>query len=738
VQRVIACDLFMKKISIFFLLLTSGFCLAQPPDGFRFRLDKSVPLRIEERSLTMPWAGGLNGPEYNTLDLDFDGKEDLVLYERTAQKVVTFLARENEYVYAPEYETMFPTQVYNWLLLRDFDCDGRKDIFTGHIFGMSVYRNTSSGNTLQWELFPFYDGNAFSEAVLTKGFSGKINLQLQFDDLPSISDADGDGDIDVFAMNYGGSGTIEFHKNFSVERYGTCDSLDFERVDNWWGGVRECECGKFVFDEKDCSSLPGRVEHAGGKSLLYTDADGDGLKDMLVSEGECAQLYLLPNKGSLSSPDISEAIVFPSVNSATFLSYPTAYLEDVDFDGTTDLIATPNIYSKADPQTNLRESNWFYKNIGTDAAPQYVLQTKTFLQDQMLDVGDNAVPAFADVDGDADLDMLVSNNGSPSVITLYRNIGTPFEPSFELADNDFRSLSDEGYTNIRLRVLDIDGDGKDDLVFTGRKQNSNTAQILFIRNKGSRAMDFAGQPVESIPFSYSNSESISFIDVDRDGRLDLLYGKGNGAVEYWRNQSRDGFDFVKADDNYLGITSSVVSISLWFEEADLNGDGKQDLLISDQTGQIRVVADFRNASDISSAFNNIVYNENQGQYYSPNLGGRVYFTTADLYGVGLPVIAAGTRLGGVRLLKNEMASGEEAVLNVYPNPVHPTDQLLTITTNKMAQLSIYAATGQQTRSSFYINAREPLFLSFRDYAAGMYLLQFIIDNKTYIRRLIVR
>ena len=56
----------------------------------------------------MPWAGGLNAAHYNTMDLNHDGKDDLVLFDRTADKVITFLQQNNQYQYAPDYESFFP------------------------------------------------------------------------------------------------------------------------------------------------------------------------------------------------------------------------------------------------------------------------------------------------------------------------------------------------------------------------------------------------------------------------------------------------------------------------------------------------------------------------------------------------------------------------------------------------------------------------------------------------------
>ena len=130
----------------------------------------------------------------------------------------------------------------NWLLLRDANCDGRKDIFTGNNLGIKVYMNaTGTDGKPAWEHFQFYTGNGgqSSEVLLTKGFSTKVNLQLQFDDLPAIVDADGDGDLDIFNVRFVGNGTVEYHQNFSMERYGSCDSLDFERITQKWGNFTE-------------------------------------------------------------------------------------------------------------------------------------------------------------------------------------------------------------------------------------------------------------------------------------------------------------------------------------------------------------------------------------------------------------------------------------------------------------------------------------------------------------------
>ena len=127
---------------------------------FTYAIDQSIPVKnASGNALSLPWAGGLNATQYNNLDLDGDNKEDLVLFDRTANKPITLINEGGRYTYAPQYEKLFPS-LTNWLLLRDFNCDGKKDIFTGDILGISVFVNvTKPEGQLEWEKFLFYESH---------------------------------------------------------------------------------------------------------------------------------------------------------------------------------------------------------------------------------------------------------------------------------------------------------------------------------------------------------------------------------------------------------------------------------------------------------------------------------------------------------------------------------------------------------------------------------------------------
>ncbi len=369
--------------------------------------------------------------QVNKLDLNDDGVEDLILFDRTANKVLTYIAQGQQYIYTPEYEAFFPDDLANFLLLRDLNGDGRKDIFTGNPFGIKVYLNISDGNIPGWQHLLFQNSNV----ILTTGFSGKTNIQLQADDVPAIADMDGDGDLDVLCMNFSGNGKIEYHKNT-----GTLAAPDFVRTTQNWGGVTECGCENFAFNNTSCV-VNGRTKHAGGKFLLTLDVNKDGQMDLVFSESACTKIFLLINEGTSENAVFTQATAFPD-NLKTNGTYPVAYYEDVDFDNVKDLLISPGVFQRNDDVTNFSQSLHSHKNLLQNNNVQFAPPVG-FLQNQMIDVGENACPAFFDYDGDGDDDLFIGTFGVQldavfrSTLWLYENTGNVQQPSFKFVTHDY-------------------------------------------------------------------------------------------------------------------------------------------------------------------------------------------------------------------------------------------------------------------------------------------------------------
>ncbi|WP_460880107.1 hypothetical protein [Pontibacter rugosus] len=102
-----------QRFTLFFILIIaiSGIAQAQQQQPFRFRLSQDIPVTTPAGKLTDPWSGGLNTPQFSTIDLNKDGQPDLFIFDRQLRKVYTWLAVQQqgkwEYVYAPEYEVFF-------------------------------------------------------------------------------------------------------------------------------------------------------------------------------------------------------------------------------------------------------------------------------------------------------------------------------------------------------------------------------------------------------------------------------------------------------------------------------------------------------------------------------------------------------------------------------------------------------------------------------------------------------
>jgi hypothetical protein len=723
----------MKTIWLTLFLTLSLFAQAQ----FTYKLDQSIVVEADGKTLTLPWAGGLNSVQVNTMDLNDDDNQDLVLFDRTTNKILTFLNESNQYVYAPEYEELFPTEVTQWILLRDFNCDGKKDIFTSDPFGIVVFVNTTKpGEQLSWR--PFNPGFP----LLTKGFTGNVNLKINESDIPAIDDIDGDGDLDILNVRFVGIGTIEWHKNLSVERTGRCDSLQLERITQNYGGFEECECGKFAFGQT-CASLPGgRTQHAGGKALLTLDMDNDGDREILFSEESCARVYLLENKGDAENALMTTAEIFPTSNPINFLIFPAPFLEDLDFDGKADLIASPNIYARTFESTNFQNSMWFYKNTSTNQLPQFTFQKTNFLQEEMIDVGDYAAPAFIDSDGDGDQDMYISNYAGPgfaSSVYFYENTGSAEEAKFKLITTDFINLSFADYYNVKLQFADVNGDATLDFAFTGTNPRNGVTTLYYVPNRSANGLDFSGQSLVTTGFQIGQPENILLVDVNQDGLNDILLGKATGAVQYWRNLGPAGqYNYTLENGSFLGLGTSTDRQSPALAAGDLDADGRADLILANQRGKLTIFGDFRAQNPDIAGVENIIYNDLTEEYYSKNLGGRGWPTVVNLFNSDRPAIVFGNTMGGIYILKNEesKALSEEPVVEIFPNPVEE-NEVLKIKTDRNMIVQFYTSLGQRLSESYFIPANQEYPIRVSGLPSGVYLAHFTYNGKTLGKRFVI-
>lgn len=709
-----------------------------------FARDTLSAVRSGSALLPDPWSGGLNAVQYSKMDLDRDGTEDLVVFDRTTSKVSTFIADPagKRYAYRPEYELLFPS-MSNWMALVDYDGDGKKELFTHIAQGVTVYRQDEDGRGgWKWVNFKGY--------LTTRGLSGnRVNLQVVASDIPALTDFDGDGDMDIITFEAGGD-YVELNQNMSMERYGVPDSLEFVRNGECWGDFRKHTCDDFEFGIA-CGVVtdPGnaRVMHAGNSILLH-DLNGDGKKDMLLGNVECENLSIVYNGTTgIAARFSSYSPSYPAADPAALQIFPAAYLEDVDFDGVKDLLVSPNVYGNDNLMMDFISSGWHYHNAGSDEAPDFQLRQKNFLQSGMVDVGENAAVSFFDVNGDGISDMIIGNRGRfngedfRGSLWLFLNRGTPGSPVYELETDDYLGLSETmALTDLQPQWLDFNGDGRKDLAITAVR--NRVLLMYYIPNRGA-----AGGPVQldmqaiaelTVPAELSVSDRVFFYDYDKDGDPDLLVGGVLGNISFYENTGNSGSaGFVLRDSALGGIGPGFSRRFLSLAAGDLDLDGKDDIVTVDQSGKVNILyqGDWGSWTKRDSS---VVLNAMTGSHSAPYLGNRLHVSISDTDGDRKPDLAVGTSAGGVYLFRNMLPvtiSGNEpgAKFVVYPNPARGEFSVLS---DEPAGFEVFDLLGSriyESRVAAGIASTVPAY----NWKSGVYIVRLNKAGNSITRKIVV-
>jgi hypothetical protein len=717
-------------------------------------------------TLAHAWAGGLNAPQFSNIDLNYDGRPDLYAFDRESRRSYTFLnvaaasGPGRRWQYAPMYENAFPLDLESWALLRDYDCDGKMDIFTYANGGnVRVFHNIgSAASGPQFEL-----AKAELDFALTP--TQNLNLNTGYYNLPAIQDLNGDGRLDIMSYDYASSTAIQVFLNTGA---GACTDLNgWQQISNYWGLFQACtDCRSYLPNGvAQCQQL--RPTHSQGHNILLLDLNGDGVLDLLDGRDNCPQLSRLLNGGtnvvaSFTTPNISSN--FPLATPLATFYFPAPYSFDADFDGVNDLVVVPNQITNVDDHQSMRRSVRQYRNTSSaGAVPSYTQVSDGFLQNDMLDMSEGAAPTFGDIDGDGLTDMLVGTQGDlvngyyRASIYYYRNVGTAARPVFRLITDDYLGLAATAaltptvrFESLRPALADLNHDGKLDLAYS--VFTSTGGQLRFILNTAT-----AGQPVSfnptlgdyfrpqgGGPLAATAGDTPCFFDMDGDGYLDLLLGTndistpGGSSLRYYRNNGaaatavNSQFALGNSDYGQLRDAAGNRLANLSPTVADFDRDGRPDLLTVDASATVRFYSNLRGQGNQFTSRTDLLYNALSNSYQAVRLGQgftlRFAPTTADLNQDGVPELYIGTEGGGIvsylpgtRTVLATQATAQAALaLSVYPNPTNPATSV-TIETAQPTSLRVFDLTGRLVRQADATQRRRTLALD--GLAAGLYLVR---------------
>jgi predicted NUDIX family NTP pyrophosphohydrolase len=405
----------------------------------------------------------------------------------------------------------------------------------------------------------------------------------------ALLDYDGDGDLDVYALQ-GFDLEAIVAGGWTVAPVSAANRLYRNDLDPETGAVR------FV----DVTASAG-VGHRGYATGCATgDYDGDGDPDLLVTN--YGPNVLLRNNGDGTFTDTSAALPAAAAwsTSAAFIDYDT--------DGDLDLYVANYV------SFSLRDNPPCFGPGGArdycgpqvfDPVPDRLLRNDgDRFVDATREAGITAARArglgvcVIDADGDGRLDVYVANDGDPNQLWMNRGDGT-FVDRGLLAG---AALNADAQAEAGMGVTggDFDLDGDDDLFLAHLVGETNTLLVNDGKGYFTDRTDELGLGAVS---RRRTGFGVKFADLDNDGLLDLYVA--NGAVAIDETVAGEPFPYRQGDQLLVntgpptfayrdattpaGVDALEPLVSRGAAFGDVDNDGDVDILLAHTGGPLRLL-----------------------------------------------------------------------------------------------------------------------------------------------------
>jgi hypothetical protein len=551
-------------------------------------------------------SGGNNATSVAVADLNGDGKPDLVVANGCdsggycANGVVSVLLSNGNGTFQPAVSYASGGYAAYSVAVGDVNGDGKPDLLVANECDSSS--NCTSG--VIGVLLGNGDGT-FQPAV---GYaSGGLNASSV-----AVADVNGDGKADVFVSNfYMGNGN--YSKSTVGVLLGNGDGT-FQPVVSYDSGgaysvsvavgdvngdgkpdlvvanqcVSSTDCtngaigvllgnGNGTFQAAVAYSSGGAngLSVASATSVALGDVNGDGKPDLVVSNqcgsySNCQSVngtvgVLLGNGDGTFQAAITYA-------SGAFGSDSIA-VADVNGDGKLDLLVANQCAggNSSSSCTSGTVSVFLGKSDGT-FLPPFTYDSGGYYADSI---------AVADANGDGKLDLLVVNECALSDCSAGGGVGVLLgngDGTFQAAPN----YSSGGQTATSTAVADVNGDGKPDLIIANQCAsggNCANGEVSVLLGNGNGTF----QTAVSYASGGYGPVSVAVKDVNGDGKPDLVIANQCASSTNCANGTI-GVLLGNGDGTFQGAVSygSGGYYAAWVAVADVNGDGKPDLVVANQ------------------------------------------------------------------------------------------------------------------------------------------------------------
>ena len=512
------------------------------PLAFEREVAPFVVLDQQGVAYDLPFLGGLDVPRPQFVDIDGDGDYDLFLQEYSDQlwffentgtpQAARFVWRTNRYQ---------DLAIGEWFRFYDIDADGDQDLLAEQPFSyVRYYRNTGTARTPQ-----FVYADSLREDTGVALFMDRQNI-------PALADIDCDGRLNFFIGRV--EGTVTHYEAVAPgsERF------------------------SFQGDRYQDIEVIGRADSAGtqrhgANALALSDFDKDGDFDLFWGDYFERGALLIENVSRVcGTPLYAGHQPLPFADTRTS-GYNIPAPVDLDHDGDMDFLM--GVLGGAFNPFRTATNNFYHWE--RTAANAFTLRTSRFLAG--IDIGSESAPGLVDIDGDGDMDMVVGNKLEPLDTRTGRmhmviNEGTAKAPRYRMGD----TMSVTGFHQ-KPAFGDLDGDGDQDMLVGTWNQD-----VLYYRNEGtSKAARFVQDSTRTIVAPQVSNSAPALADIDGDGDLDLFVGESNGEITFLRNEgtTKDA-RFVVVSGRYNDIDVGRASAPA---VVDFDGDGLLDLVIGRET-----------------------------------------------------------------------------------------------------------------------------------------------------------
>ncbi|MBK9016224.1 MAG: T9SS type A sorting domain-containing protein [Saprospiraceae bacterium] len=598
--------------------------------------------------------------------------------------------------------TQLPINSSDYPAIDDMDGDGDLDVLAPGIGGSTVYyyQNTAieqgfTDDTLLFQINESCWGHfwvtAFAESLTMSNDSTCCVFPPCFQPDPPTEVAEDRGGV------HGGATLCTFDEDNDGDKellYGDLIYPSLIRGTNcgWWQNAWICE------QDTTFPSYDVHVDIPFFPASFYLDVDNDGKKDLLASPN-------IPN-GAL---DKNVVWFYKNTQSNEF---PV-------FDFKTDLLIADGVIDH-----------------GSGANPAFV----DFDADGLLDfVMGNELGYQPD---------LVVESG----LFLYKNVGTSTDPAFELVDSDWLGFSLFIDPNLQPSAYapafgDLDGDGDDDLVVGDRY-----GRFFYAENIAGSGNPLNYGPIIPYWQGISVGQfSTPFIhDMNKDGLSDLIVGERNGTINYLPNIGTVGNPDFHTDpgeapnNEYFGAISTQqpgyttgYSAPVIIEAPD----GTMYLATGSQLGYLEYYKVLPENMNVFGAPFELLDEQLGGGLRE---GWNTRPTFGDLNGDDFLDCIVGNQRGGVALfsspvVKDGSVAAHEARptigVELYPNP---TGDLLFVdiktTGSQACQYRIFNALGQLVGSGNLDISDKKIDVA--DLHQGLYFLELVVGEGRVTKRFV--